>query len=298
MPAVKMHPDEVDADAALVGRLLAAQFPEWAGLPIEAVAGPGTDNTIYRVGETMAARLPRRAQNLGQLDKELRWLPVLGPRLPLAIPVPLAAGEPGEGYPFGWAVYPWLEGETATVERIGDLAQAAADIAHFVAALQQVDATDAPAPGVHNSQRGAPLSTRDRSTRAAIAALGDMLDVDAVTTVWDAALAATAWEREPVWIHGDLDARNLLAREGRLSAAIDFGCLGAGDPAYDVMVAWKILSADTRDAFRNELSVDDATWTRGRGLALSQAVTALAYYTLETNAVLVREAERWLAEIL
>jgi aminoglycoside phosphotransferase (APT) family kinase protein len=243
-------------------------------------------------------RLPRREKNTRQLDKERRWLPRLAPLLPLAIPVPLAIGKPDEGYPFEWSIYPWLEGETATVDRIADLGQAATDLARFVAALQRVDPTDGPSPGEHNSSRGVPLATRDESTRAAITSLRGTIDVGAVTAAWEAALRAPEWERPPVWIHGDLDSRNLLVEQGRLSAVIDFGCLGVGDPACDVMVAWKVLSADTRDLFRAELSVDGATWTRGRGWALSQALIALSYYTLETNAVLVREAHRWMAEVL
>jgi aminoglycoside phosphotransferase (APT) family kinase protein len=298
MPAGKMHADEVVTDVPLVRRLVAAQFPQWADLRIEPVRSAGTDNTIYRLGKDMAVRLPRREKNTGQLEKERRWLPRLAPLLPLTVPVPLAAGEPADGYPFAWSIYPWLKGETATVERIADLGQAATDLAQFVAALQRVDPTDGPPPGEHNSFRGVPLSTRAESTRAAITSLGATIDVAAVTRAWEAALRAPEWQRAPVWIHGDLDARNMLVENGRLTAVIDFGCLGVGDPACDVMVAWKVLSADTRDSFRAALSVDEATWARGRGWALSQALNALSHYTLETNPVLVGEAQRWLADVL
>jgi aminoglycoside phosphotransferase (APT) family kinase protein len=298
MPAEKMHADEVDLDAALVGRLVAGQFPEWADLATERVRPFGTDNALYRLGDDMVVRLPRRQKNSAQLEKESRWLPRLAPLLPLAIPVPLAVGEPAEGYPFAWSIYTWLGGETATTERIADLGQAATDLAQFVAALQRIDPRDGPPPGEHNSSRGVPLATRDTATRASIAALARTIDVGAVTAAWDEALHAPEWRQAPVWIHGDLDARNLLAEGGRLSAVIDFGCLGVGDPACDVMVAWKVLSAETRDIFRAALSVDEATWARARGWALSQALNALSYYTLETNAVLVREAERWMAEVL
>lgn len=298
MPAEKMHADEVDTDVSLVRRLLTAQFPEWADLPVEPVPFFGTDNAIYRLGNDMAVRLPRRQENTGQLEKERRWLPGLAPLLPLAIPVPLAIGKPAEGYPFEWSIYRWLEGEAATEERITDLGQAAADLAGFIAALQRVDPTDGPPPGEHNSFRGVPLAKRDESTRAAIASLGATIDAGAVTATWEAALSAPEWKRAPVWIHGDLDSRNLLVTEGRLKAVIDFGCLGVGDPACDVMVAWKVLAVQTRDIFRTALSVEEATWARGRGWALSQALIALAYYTLETNPVLVREAQRWMAEVL
>ncbi|MDQ3875603.1 MAG: aminoglycoside phosphotransferase family protein [Actinomycetota bacterium] len=293
-----MHADEVHTDVPLVRRLLAAQFPQWAALPIEPVASAGTDNAIYRLGEDMAVRLPRREQNARQLEKERRWLPTLAPLLPLTIPIPLATGKPAEGYPCEWSVYRWLEGEAATEETIADLGQAATDLAAFIAALQRVDPAVGPPPGAHNSFRGVPLATRDETTRAAISSLSATIDAGPLTAAWEAALSAPEWKRPPVWIHGDLDVRNLLVENGRLSAVIDFGCLGVGDPAYDVMVAWKVLSADNRDIFRSALSVDEATWARARGLALSQAVVALAYYTLETNAVLVREAQRWMVEVL
>lgn len=293
-----MHADELEIDSALVGRLLAAQFPEWASLPLEPVPFFGTDNAIYRLGNDMAVRLPRRQKNVGQLEKERRWLPRLAPLLPLAIPVPIAAGTPGAGYPFTWSVYRWLEGETATVAHIGELGHAAVELARFVAALQHVDPTDGPPPGEHNAFRGVPLATRDKATRSAIASVGGSVDNAAVTAAWEEALRAPAWERSPVWIHGDLDARNLLVDRGRLSGVIDFGCLGVGDPACDVMVVWKVLSADTRKTFRAALSVDDATWSRSRGWALSQALMALSYYTAETNPQLVSEARRWLMEVL
>ena len=298
MPAPRMHADEVDTDVALVRRLLAGQFPHWAELPIEPVLPFGTDNALYRVGDDLLARLPRRERTVGTLEKEREWLPRLGPFLPLAVPVPLAEGLPAEGYPFPWSVYSWLEGENATEERISDLRQFATDLAQFVAALQRIDPTGAPPPGEHNFVRGEPLARRDEATRAAIASLGPAIDGRAVTALWEAALGTPEWDRPPVWVHGDLDSRNLLVERGRLSAVIDFGCLGVGDPACDVMVAWKILSADTRHILRSALSVDEATWARARGWALSQALMALAYYTLETNAVLVLEARRWLAEVL
>ena len=213
VPTGKMHADEVPTDVPLVRGLLAVQFPQWAALPVKPVPSWGTDNALYRLGDDMVVRLPRRQQNTAQLEKERRWLPSLAPLLPLAIPVPLAVGEPAKGYPFAWSVYPWLEGETATLERIADLGQAATDLAHFVAALQRFDPTDGPPPGAHNSFRGVPLATRDEATRTAIASLGATINVGAVTSAWEAALRAPEWPRRPVWIHGDLDSRNLLVEE-------------------------------------------------------------------------------------
>jgi aminoglycoside phosphotransferase (APT) family kinase protein len=293
-----MHADEVQTDVELVRRLLRVQFPEWAELAVEPVLPLGTDNALYRVGDDKVARLPRRERTTATLQKERRWLPRVAPHVPLLVPVPLAAGRPGEGYPFAWAIYRWLPGAPATQEPVADLAQAAADLARFISALQRVDAAGGPPPGEHNFFRGEPLVRRHEATRAAIASLRRDVDADAATAAWEAGLRASGWERPPVWIHGDLDARNLLVRERRLSAVVDFGCLGVGDPACDVMVAWKFLDVDAREVFRNALAVDEATWARARGWALSQAVMALAYYTLETNEILVREAERWLAEVL
>jgi len=297
MSAGKMHVDEVDVDIALVGRLLTAQFPQWADLPIVPVHSAGTDNAIYRVGSDMAVRLPRIEGATGQVDKEQQWLPRLAPRLPLAIPVPRALGTPGEGYPWQWSVYQWLAGANATIERIADPSQAARELAHFIAALQRIDPMGGPPPGQHNSFRGVPLSTRDADTRAALAKLSGMLDTGAVTAAWDAALQAPAWHGPPVWIHGDLSPLNLLVDRGRLSAVIDFGCLGVGDPACDLQVAWNLFSAQTRDVLRAALPVDDATWARGRGWALSVGLIALPYYQ-STNPVLADIARRAIDEVL
>jgi aminoglycoside phosphotransferase (APT) family kinase protein len=215
--------------------------------------------------------------------------------LPLAIPVPLAKGKPGEGYPWSWSVYRWLKGENATSERLTDPCQAAFDLAQFIIALQRIDARDGPPPDRHNSFRGQPLARRDRPTRAAIATLPGIFDAGAVTAVWDAALAAPPWHGPAVWLHGDLQPGNLLALQGRLSAVIDFGCLGVGDPACDVMAAWMVLAAEARDVFRATLAVDDATWARGRGWALSVGLIALPYYQT-TNPTLAGIARRAIDE--
>jgi aminoglycoside phosphotransferase (APT) family kinase protein len=296
MAASKMHADEVEIDLALVSRLLAAQFPRWADLPIAPIRSAGTDNAIYRVGSDMAVRLPRIESATGQVDKEHLWLPRLAPHLPLAIPVPLARGVPGAGYPWHWSVYRWLPGENAASERIADLDQTARDLAQFITALQQIDSTDGPPPGPHNSYRGVPLSARDAETRAAIDSLNGMLDTHVLTAAWDTALAP-AWHGSPVWIHGDLQALNLLVEQGRLSAIIDFGCLGVGDPACDLQVAWNLLPARSRTIFRAALAIDDATWARGRGWALSVGLIALPYYH-STNPPLANIARRAIAEVL
>jgi aminoglycoside phosphotransferase (APT) family kinase protein len=296
LPATKMHADEVATDAALVRRLLAAQFPQWADLPIAPVASAGTDNALYRIGDALVVRLPRIAGATGQVDKDHRWLPRLAPHLPLAIPAPLAKGEPGEGYPYPWAICQWLAGENATFDRLADPRQAATDLARFIAALQRIDAT-----GVRGNlgSRGVLLATRDAYTRAAIADAHNLglIDTDAVLAAWEAALQAPTWDRPPVWLHGDLQSGNLLATDGRLSAVIDFGCLNVGDPAADVMAAWLYLPAEVREDFRAALGVDDATWARGRGWALSVSIVALPYYHI-TNPVLAGISRHAIEEVL
>jgi aminoglycoside phosphotransferase (APT) family kinase protein len=283
-----MHTDELDLDEALVSRLLAAQFPQWAALPLSRVEPAGTVNAIFRLGDVLALRLPRRKGPTEPGGKELDWLPTLAPLLPLEIPVPVTQGRPSADYPWFWDVYTWIDGETTRLEEI-DAIQAARDLAALVAAMQQVDPAGAP-PG-----RGIPLAERDPEFRHWLA----RFDGDPAAAVeWERALAAPPWDGPPVWHHGDLDARNWLVRDGRICAVIDWGSMGVGDPACDVMVAWKLHSLEARDAFREALPTDGATWERARGWAVSQAVAALSYYTPENNPTLYREAESWLELVL
>ena len=297
MSAGRLHADEVDVDASLVGRLIAAQFPRWAGLPLERVRSGGTDDVLFRLGDGLVVRLPRIPSAVAQVDKEQQWLPRLAPQLPLAVPLPMALGAPGEGYPWPWSVHGWLRGPEATPEGIPDRHRAAADLGGFLAALQAIDPTGAPGPGRHNGFRGGPLADRDDATRAAIAELHGVVDADAATAAWTAALAAPAWAGPPVWIHGDLIPGNLLAHDGRLSAVLDFGCLGVGDPACDGMAAWTFLDAGARETFRTAAGFDDATWERARGWALSWGLLALPYYR-ESNPVLAERARRAVDEVL
>jgi aminoglycoside phosphotransferase (APT) family kinase protein len=284
-----MHADELDIDSSLVRRLLAAQFPRWARLPLEPVPSAGTDNALYRLGDDMAVRLPRIAWAVGQVEKDQRWLPRLAPHLPLTVPTPLGRGLPGEGYPWTWGVYRWLDGAEA---RLADPCVTATDLARFLLALQGIDATDGPRP----SGRGGPLIERDSDTRAAIAALDGEVDIDAVTAAWEESLAAPAWSGPSVWVHGDLAPGNLLVARGRLSAVIDFSCLTVGDPACDLQAAWNLFTGESRAAFRAEMAVDDDTWVRGRGWALSVALIQLPYY-LHTNPRLVANSRHVIREV-
>ena len=271
-------------DTALVRRLLRSQFPRWADLPLEDIKSAGTDNALFRLGDTMSVRLPRHRRSAPQVAREYRWLPKLAP-LPLAIPAPLAIGRPDAGYPWAWSVYCWLEGQAVTDAPVDPMDHAARDLAAFIHALQAIDATDGPPSGPRNEFRGAPLETRDKLMRSAVAQLADLYDPAALADIWTTALNAAVWTGTPVWVHGDLQPGNLLAKSGRLCAVIDFGLLGVGDPAVDLIIGWSLLPPGARAVFRSTLAVDDATWARGRGWAVSTAAIALAYYR-QTNATL------------
>jgi aminoglycoside phosphotransferase (APT) family kinase protein len=262
-------------DVPLVRNLVARQFPQWADLPIQAVKWNGWDNATFRLGDRIKVRLPSAERYVPQIEKEHRWLPKLAPYLPLPIPVPLATGVPGEGYPWPWSIYEWIDGDTASLEHIGNLPEFAVDIAEFLIALQRIDATDGPRAGQQNFSRGGPLSVYDRETRAAIKRLRDEIDVGGATSVWDAALSAE-WRDRPVWVHGDVSVGNLLVRDGRLSAVIDFGSCAIGDPACDLVITWTFLRGQSREAFRAAISADDPTWARARGWALWKALITYA----------------------
>ena len=282
-----MHADRMDLDAALVGRLIAAQFPQWAHLPIDPVEPGGWDNRTFRLGEHMSVRLPSAARYAAQVEKEHRWLPRLAPLLPLPIPVPLAIGAPAEGYPWPWSVYRWLDGETAAVAPIADLAEFASAVARFLTALQGIDARGGPPPGPHNFFRGGPVATYDAETRRAIATLDGEIDSAAATEVWERALASQ-WPGSAVWVHGDVSDGNLLVKDGRLAAVIDFGSSGVGDPACDLYLAWTFLEGESREAFRSALPLDEATWARGRGWTLWKGLITLAQH-LNTDPVQARQ---------
>jgi aminoglycoside phosphotransferase (APT) family kinase protein len=265
-------------DETLVRRLVTAQFPQWAQLPLRPVASSGWDNRIFHLGEHMLVRLPSAAEYSLQVEKEHQWLPRLAPLLPLPIPTPLAIGEPATEYPWRWSVYRWIEGDTAARERIDDLSLFATSLAQFLIALQRIDSTDGPRPGPHNFCRGGSLSTYDAETRQAIAVLDGKINADSATAVWEAGLTTT-WGHSPVWIHGDVSAGNLLTHAGRLSAVIDFGMLGVGDPACDLTIAWTLFGGKSREAFRAMLPLDPGTWARGCAWTLWKALIVAAGYT-------------------
>src|SRR5215469_4240170 len=269
MPAAEVH-----VSLELVRRLLAAQQPDLAHLPLEVMAN-GWDNLICRLGRELAVRLPRRAVAAELIVHEQRWLPVLAGRLPLPVPVPVRTGRPAPGYPWPWSIVPFLRGRVAASDPPADLADAAASLGRFLRALHVPAPPDAPV----NSYRGVPLAERGVVVAENVDILGGQVDRRAVTRAWQEAVAAPAWGGPPVWLHGDLHPANILVDRGRLSGVIDFGDITSGDPAADLSVAWMFLPARYHDAFRaaSGHGADDQTWARARGWALALSLAFLAH---------------------
>lgn len=261
----------IDIDTSLVERLVARQFPQWSSLAIHPVLPGGWNNRTFRMGGAFSVRLPSAERYVAQVEKEYVWLPRLMPHLPQRVPQPVALGRPDEGYPWPWAVYRWIEGEAARRECISDLPAFARDLAAFMKALWKIDASDGPPPGRHNFFRGGELAVYDDEARRSIVILADEIDVSIVTEIWERALSSR-WELQPLWVHGDVSEGNMLVDDGRLSAVIDFGTCGTGDPSCDLVIAWTLLDPAAASIYRHELGMDDRTWERARGWCLWKAL--------------------------
>ncbi|MET7390702.1 aminoglycoside phosphotransferase family protein [Streptomyces sp. NPDC005529] len=284
MSAGPMHADEARIDGPLVRRLLAGQFPRWARLPLRRVESAGTVNALYRLGDELAVRLPRVPGGAEDVAKEATWLPRLAPLLPVPVPEILGLGAPADGYPWRWTVLRWIDGEPPVPDALSDPEGLAGDLGAFVATLRRAGLPDGPP-----AYRGGPLKSVDAETRSAIEKLRGAIDTREATAAWEDALAAPAWTGPPVWLHSDLMPMNVLTRAGRLAAVIDFGTLGTGDPACDLVSAWNLLPPGARAVFRDAAGADDAMWARGRGWALSMALIQLPYYRT-TNPVMADNA--------
>jgi aminoglycoside phosphotransferase (APT) family kinase protein len=288
---------EVEVSADLVHTLLAAQQPDLASLPLQ-VLGNGWDNLLCRLGDDLMVRLPRRAQAAILIAHETRWLPVLAPRLPLPVPVPVRLGEPGAGYPWHWSIVPFLPGQPAAIDPPADGVAAAIALAEFLAALHTPADADAPP----NQYRGVPLAARGGLFNEAVSLLDGSIDTAAVHRAWASALSAPGWDGPPIWLHGDVHPANILVDHGRISAVIDFGDITAGDPAPDLAVAWMLLPADARLAFRASYAgacrhgASDALWDRAQGWALALALAILAHSA--DNPTMRGMGERTLAAVL
>jgi aminoglycoside phosphotransferase (APT) family kinase protein len=294
-----MQLDDSKIDVALAQKLVATQFPQWESLFIIRLTSAGTDHALFRLGDAMLVRLPKRLSAANQIEKEHFWLPKLAPHVTTAsisIPTPLAKGESDASFPWAWGIYAWIEGESLATAHITCTQQLANDLANFVVMMRNAPHDGTPIQP-DNMMRGQPLALRDATTCQSIQALSDEIEVPVALKVWQHSLSAPPWRDTPRWVHGDLLPGNLLVRDGRLCAVIDFGGARVGDPAVDAMPAWTNFNADARTIFRHAIEVDDATWNRARGWALSWAVVALAYYR-ESASPLSAVARRTLNEVL
>lgn len=264
--------------------LIKEQFPEYGHLTITAVSTQGHDNRTFRLGEEMLVRLPSREEYVRQVEKEHKWLPILAPHLPLPIPNPIAIGRPSKDYPLDWSIYEWLDGESAnSVELDDNLMQViAVELANFLKELHQFAPKDAPTPGLHNWWRAAHTSVYDKETRSLITQLGHLINPVKATALWETALDSK-WSKAPVWVHGDVASGNMLVKDNRLSAVIDFGCLGIGDPACDLTIAWTMFYGKSREIFKANMDLDDNTWERARGWALWKALYELSVLKDKSN---------------
>lgn len=256
----------------LVLRLLTEQHPDLADRALVHADG-GWDNEMYRLGDDLAVRLPRRKVAAELAANEHRWLPELATLLRLRVPTPLRVGRPGQGYPYPWAVVPWVPGEPAWRTPAAGRTTWAADLADTLADLHVPADPEAPV----NPFRSGSLADRDAGVRQRLLVpVAGAPEAGRLAAVWDDALAAPAWAGPACWLHGDPHPANLLLADGALVALADFGDLTAGDPATDVATAWLTFDAAGRNAFRARLdergALDPATWRRARGWALSMAL--------------------------
>ena len=276
MPIGTKPPADVTIDPSLVRALIRDQHADLAHLALTDIGG-GWDNRLFRLGDELIVRLPRRAASAALIEHEQRWLPQLSLSLPLPIPVPLRVGRPGRGFPWSWSVVPWLPGQSALVAPPHDVATTAVALGEFLRALHQPAPEDAP----RNRWRGVPLAARGKIIGEHLQQANGLVDRAAVLALWERVLSARPWAGPPLWIHGDLHPGNLLIGGNRLTAVLDFGDLAAGDPATDLSVAWMWLSPPARSIFRESAReqldpIDDETWLRARGWALALGLAYLA----------------------
>ncbi len=287
---------KLDINRELVRQLIVTQFPQWSKLEVRPVELSGWDNRTFHLGESMLVRLPSAEGYAQQAEKEQRWLPILANKLPLSIPALLAKGYSDNIYPWKWGIYRWIEGETANVNLISNLLEFARSLAQFLHCLQLINTNGAPVAGQHSFYRGTSLLRYDQETRTSIDELKEEIDTHLAIRIWEDAISSE-WERRPVWFHGDVASGNLIIKDGKLSAIIDFGCCGVGDPSCDLAIAWTFLIGESRKEFRAGLNIDDGTWSRGRGWALWKVLIAIQALKRVSNNAKGQNARNTLNEI-
>ena len=284
---MRLHVDELPIDSALARALVDAECPDFAELPLRRLEASGSSNVLFRLGDEHLVRLPRQRGGSASIMKEAKWLPLIAEGLPVLTPAVERVGRPRFDYPEHWSVVQWIDGDAPAIPPMstGAAGELAGDLAALLVALRRLPyPPGAPTDPALSSYRGGPLSAIDASTRRYLdqcrGLAGLELDLDACLRVWNAAMELPAAPRTaPVgWLHGDLLAENLLLRDGRLRAVLDFGGLAVGDQTVDLVVGWELLDAGGRATLRSLLQVDDETWLRGRAWALAIALMTFPYY--------------------
>jgi len=274
----------IKIDVDLVSKLINSQFPEWSNLEVKPVKISGNDNRTFHLGNSMSVRLPSDEVYVPQVEKEQKWLPILAKNLSTPISEPLAKGEPSEDYQHPWSVNKWLDGEIVTIENIDDPSQFANELGGFLVELQSIDASGGPLAGEHNFYRGGDIVVYDDECRNAINNNETTFNKHLLKEIWESALSSK-WAGEPVWVHGDIAPGNILIKNGKLCAIIDFGILGVGDPSCDAAMAWTFFDDKSRKTFKNALNFDEETWNRARGWALWKALITYDYNKQSNKAV-------------
>jgi aminoglycoside phosphotransferase (APT) family kinase protein len=272
-----------EISTSLVSRLVASQFPQWKHLPVIPIHPSGWDNRTYRLGDEMIARLPSAPRYEEKINKEFIWLPKLAPLLPLQIPFPLEKGTSCKDYPFNWLINRWIEGQTACTGQINDLTEFAFTLASFLTTFQHIDTNNAPLAGLHSSYRGGSIAFYNKEVNQALNLLQGKIDSERAKNIWEKGLT-TSWKKKPLWVHGDINLGNLLVRDGKLVAIIDFGQLAIGDPACDLTIAWTFFQGKSRAIFKETLALDEVTWHRSAAWALWKALVFAAGLTTINNA--------------
>jgi aminoglycoside phosphotransferase (APT) family kinase protein len=289
----KMHENEFNIDENLVRSLLKSQCPEWAHLPLKTIPSSGTDNALFRLGNDYVVRLPRLDGANNNINKEYKWLPILAALLKIPISEPIFKGNSDKNYPSLWLITKWNEGHNPEFEQENEYGILAKDLADFLNKLHSVGLPNGP-----HSRRGVPLKELNEETTQAITQLEGEIDIQVVTCLWQDIMNIPYWNKAPVWIHGDFLPGNILVQYNQLSAVLDWSDVGIGDPGCDLVIAWGLLNANSREIFKNNLqNIDDHTWERGRGWALSIALIMLPYYKY-TNPILASLARRLIANVL
>ncbi|MEV0629538.1 aminoglycoside phosphotransferase family protein [Nonomuraea wenchangensis] len=273
-----MHDDQVDVTAEVVATLVAEQFPQWRGLEIRPVRSTGTVNTIFRIGDDLAARFPLRLADAGTvrsaLEREARASAELARVSPFPTPEPVALGEPGDGYPMPWSVQTWLRGTPATDSDPSASESFAEDLGAFIAALRKAETMGRRFAG---SGRGGELTHHDPWMEECFRESEGLLDVPRLRRLWSR-LRELPREGDDVMSHGDLTTGNVLVSAGRLSGVLDGGGFGPADPALDLVAAWHLLRPRPREVLRRSLGCADLEWERGMAWAFAQAMGLVWYY--------------------